>query len=600
MEEKKDEGPKKKAMENGVIYLGEDQGYWESLKQGFAKYKQIKFDFELRFEKDPLKIQSFIPFVFEKKPKVLFVDLSKNCDEMLHILRAQKRTNMNIKPFIIALVDYNQGKEVLQQAVMAGAKCAHIKSGEVDSVIFDSLAFAFSNALEDHGFATCKLQDNSSVFIPAKAGVISAGGMRIESDFKIIKEEKYFLHNYWSKRNLLKSPLAKARNQEIEDLFYNYEYAQEFSFQFVKPIEVDESMEEEQVEQIKQELQFAMKESKMAMQGWIESNRERSKPKLIKCVVIDKELNFYIDQPLTDSYNFVIRCQPFLKKVKKELLKIMPHMIVFHFEDVDPAEREANEDIAYMFNDNKNLQYLVKVIKSIDDYQPFLVVFNSEHDTKKLQKVLNYPQIIAHKETINPEVVVKMASLLEQRLYGEEQVFSDNVVILDKKHPATYVEIEVPVVIHACSETDIYFECDEELDYGTILRMDHPAQMYITICEHPKFSKAQTKYYAIVNGIGEDEVQDYRKFINSVFFRDKMAAREAEAEDFEQKKVNFQKKKEEEEAKRIEEEKQKALEEEELKAQEEAQRQAAIAAQNEDGENQTEQEDSAETDPTES
>ena len=585
MDEKKEDAPKKKAMENGVIYLGEDQGYWESLKQGFSKFKQLKFEFELRFEQDHQKIQSHIPFVFEKKPKVLFVDLSKNCDEMLHILRAQKRTNMNIKPFIIALVDYNQGKGVLQQAVMAGARCAHIKSGEVDSVIFDSIAFAFSNALEDHGFATCKLEDTSSIFIPAKAGVISAGGMQIESDFKIIKDEKYFLHNYWSNQKLLKSPLAKARNQEIEDLFYNYEYAQEFSFQYVEPIEVDESMDDEEVEKLNADLQSTMKESKMAMQAWIESNRERSKPKLIKCVVIDKELNFYIDQPLTDSYNFVMRCQPFLKKVKKELLKIMPHMIVFNFEDVDPAEREANEEIAYMFNDNKNLQYLIKVIQSINDYQPFLVVFNSEHDTKKLQRVLNYPQIIAHKENLNPELVVKMAGLLEKKLFGQEEVFSENVVILDKKHPATYVEIEVPIVIKACSETDIYFECDEELDYQTILRINHPTNMYITVCEHPKFSKEQTKYYAVVNGIGEDEVQDYRKFINSVYFRDKMAAREAEAQEFEQKKEDFQRKKAEEEAKRVAEEKKKAEEEAQLKAEEEAQKKAAAAqAQSEESE----------------
>lgn len=567
MDDKSSDSPKKKAMENGVIYLGEDQGYWESIKQGFAKFKQIKFDFELRFENNPQKIQNFLPFVFEKKPKVLFVDLSKNYQEMLHILRAQIRTNMNIKPFVIALVDYNQGKEALQQAVMAGAQCAHIKSGEVDSVIYDAIAFAFNNALEDHGFATCKLNDTSSIFIPAKAGVISAGGMRIESDFKIIKEEKYLLHNYWSKKKVLKSPLVKARNQEIEDLFYNYQYAQEFSFQYVSPIEVDDSMEDEQIEQMKLELQHMMKESKMAMQEWIESNRQSSRPKTLKCVVIDKEMNFYIDQPLTDSYDFVMRCQPFLKKVKAELLKTMPHMIVFNFEDVDPAEREANEDIAYMFNDNKNLQYLIKVIKSIDDFQPFLVVFNSEHDTKKLQKVLNYPQIIAHKENLNPDLVVKMAGLLEKRLFGEEQVFSDNVVILDKKHPATYVEFEVPIVIKACSETDLYFECDEELDYGTILRVQHPAHMYITICEHPKFSKEQCKYYAVVNGIGEDEVKDYRKFINSVFFRDKMAQKEEEAQEFERKKVDFQKKKEEEEQKRLEEEQKKQAEEEAKKAQ---------------------------------
>jgi len=579
MSENEKDTPKKKGMENGVIFLGEDQGYWETLKQSFGKYKQLKFDFELRYEANPKKIQNFIQFVFDQKPKVLFVDLSKNPLEMLHVLRAQIRTNMTIKPFVIALVDYNQGKNVLQQAVMAGAKCAHIKSAEVESVIYDAIAFAFPNAIEDHGFALAKLSDESSVFIPAKASVISTGGMRIESDFKIIKEEKYFLHNFWSTSGVLKTPLAKAKNQEIEDLFYNFEYAQEFAFQYVPPVEVDEDMEDEEIEQIKQEVQFQLKEAKQSMASWIENNQERSKPKLIKCIVIDKEMNFYLDRPLTDSYEFVVRVQPFLKAVKKELLRTSPQMIVFNFEDVDPKEREANEDIAYMYNDAKNLQYIIKVIKSMEDYNPFLIVFNSEHDTKKLQKTLNYPQIIAHKEQINTDLVVKMASLLEKRLYGDEEVFSNNVVILEKNHPATYVEIEMPVTIVACSETDLYFNCDEEFEFGTILRMNSPANMYVTICEQPKFSKEAAKYYAVVNGIGEDEVKDYRKFINSVFFRDKMAQKEAEAKEFETKKEEFVKKQEEEAKQKAIEEKKK--QEEEARAKVEAQEAAKAQAESE-------------------
>jgi hypothetical protein len=579
MSEKEDKKPKKQGMENGVIFLGEDQGYWESLKHGFGKFKQIKFEFELRYEANPKRIQNFIKFVFDQKPKVLFVDLSKNTLEMLHVLRAQLRTNMIIKPFVIALVDYNQGKNVLQQAIMAGAKCAHIKSGEVESVVYDAIAFAFPSALEDHGFATAKLNDEASVLVPAKVSLVSPASIRIESNFKIIKEEKYFLHNYWSGKGILKTPLAKAKNQEIEDLFYNFEYAQEFTFQFVPPVEVNEDMEEEQIEQLKKEIQHQLKESKSGMREWIEQNKEKSAPKLIKCVVIDKEMNFYFDNKLTDSYDFVIRVQPFLQKVKKELLKLSPQMIVYNFEDVDPKERESNEDIAFMYNDAKNLQYLIKVIKSMDDFDPFLIVFNSEHDTKKLQKTLNYPQILAHKEKMNTDLVAKMAAILEKKLYGEEAVFGESVVILDKNNPATYVEIEIPITIIACSETDMYFNTDEEFEIGTILHIHTPVSMYITICEMPKFSKEQAKYYAVVNGIGEDNMQGYRKFINSVFFRDKMAKREEEAEQFERKKEEFKKKQEEEEKKKVEEAKRKKEEEE--KAKKEAEEAAKAQAESE-------------------
>jgi hypothetical protein len=255
--------------------------------------------------------------------------------------------------------------------------------------------------------------------------------------------------------------------------------------------------------------------------------------------MIDKELKFYDNQPLADEFPFVIRCQPYLMNVKEELLRINPQLIVFNMEDVTNEELEANEDIAYTYNETRTLQFLVKIIKSIPGYNPFIIVFNAEgHDTEKLQNVLNFKQIIAHKEKMTPELVLKMAKLLESRLNANIEDYDVPTVFLQKDHPASYIEIELSINIVACSENDIYFNSDHELASGTVLRINLPAPMFLAVTEPPKSSREQCKFYAVIHGIGEVEKKELRRFINSVFFREHEEKKKTAKEEFE--KVNLQ------------------------------------------------------------
>lgn len=578
-EDKKKE-EEKKSDAKGILYLGEDEGYWQDLKESFKAFKQINFEFNLLYETDPKKIQNFLSVIAAEKPKVVFIDLAKNTEEMLHLLRAQNRMNAIAKPFVIALTSYKQGEAVVRQAVMAGAKIVHIKSGEMDAVIYDAVAFAFFNALEDHGFATAKLDDMVGAFIPAKASVVSPKGLRVESNYKVKEGDDTKLNTYWKEKGIIKSSHMKVGSQESKDLFYNFRYAQELAIGFVDPLELPEGSEheEERVQELKEQQMADLAKSQARMLEWVKDAKPRSRPKVLKTLVIDKDLTVYKDQPLTDSYPFVLRAQPFLIKFKAELMRFMPQMICYNMEEVDPDELEANQDLAHTYNESRNLQYLIKTVKSIGDFEPFIVVFNTPHDTAKLQKVLNYKQIVGYKQALSTDLIVKMGDILYKRYFGEGDPFGETVVVLDKKLEATYAEFETGISLTAVSENDIYFDSDEEFGIGTVLRIKSPVNMYLTIAEAPKHAKSGAKYYALINGIGEEERKDLRKYINSVFFREKEAAKIAEMEEVEktkQKYIEEQKKKEEEEKKKAEEEeKKKAQEEERIKAEREAQKKA--------------------------
>lgn len=522
-----------------LLYIGEDMGFWKDLQEGFKAFKQIPFDFQADFAQEPKKIQNFLVKIHQDKPRVVFIDLSKHTEAMLHLLRAQSRMNSTAKPFIIALTSFNQGEDVIRQAITAGCQCVHVKSGETEAVVYDAMCFAFHSALEDHGFAMAKMNDEVQAFIPAKASVVSSSGLRVESNYKVEPGGGSLLNTYWFEQGILKSKLARMGYQESKDLYYSFTYAQELGFEFVNRLDLPEGMEEQKKEELASKRAQELEASKQAMLKWIQKEKGDSCPKVLKTLVIDKDLTLYTDSPLTDSYPFVIRVQPYLVRMKQELTQYMPQMIAYNMEHVDEEEVQANADLAHMFNEGNNLQYLAKIIKSIQDFDPYIIVFNTDHDTKKLQGVLEYPNVIGHKEPLSSDLIIKMAQLLQGKLFGKEDPFGENVVVLNKKSPATYAEFETAVSLVGCSENDLYFNSEEEFEVGTTLRLKVPANMYITVAEAPKSPKASSRYYALIHGIGEEEKKELRRFVNSVFFREKEAAKLKEREEVQKLKEKY-------------------------------------------------------------
>lgn len=539
----------KKKDAKRVFYVGEDEGYWEELVEGLKKYKQINFDFKQFDESKPERIQSILKKIQEERPRVVYIDLEKNTDAMIHLLRAQIRMNTPYVPFVVALTTYTQGEEMIRQAIMAGCQCVHMKSGEFDSVIYDTICFAFHAALEHHGFATAKLDDDINAYFPAKVSVVSPEGIRVESNYSVNLGQDYILNTHWSSTGVIESKRVFVSSQTREDLFYNYRYAQEFGFEFLPPLDLEEGIEAEEAEKLAQEHEERGYEIEECMYKWISDNLKLSSPKKLKALVVDKDLTLYDNQPLSDSYDFVVRLQPYLVKPKAELTQLKPQMIAYNFEELNPEELEASQDVAHMFNELNNLKHIVKTIKSMTAYEPFIVAFNTNIPTDELKEKLNYNQVLGHSVPLSGDILVKMGNILIQKLNKNSEAAMGEIV-LDKKLPCTYAEFETTIKVIALSENDIYFNTDEDLKIGTVIRINHPSSLFITIAEPPKRSKADAKYFGIVHGVGELEKKELRRFVNSVFFRPKEASKEKEREYIEKIKEQFlQKAKEEEEAK---------------------------------------------------
>ncbi|MCE3012342.1 MAG: hypothetical protein LW878_04680, partial [Proteobacteria bacterium] len=98
---------------------------------------------------------------------------------------------------------------------------------------------------------------------------------------------------------------------------------------------------------------------------------------------------------------------------------------------------------------------------------------------------------------------------------------------------------------------------DKPLAHGMSLRIKTPFEGVITIVDHPQNTKPPL-YYALINGVGEIEKKNLRRYVNSIFFKDHDAAKAAEVDAF--KALNEAKLKEQQDKEKAEQE-QKAKEE---------------------------------------
>lgn len=581
-----DDGAPKQGDANNpikIIYVGADTSYFQSLQNAFRKeFEKTFFEFYSFSESETVKIQSMVIDIFEHSPQAILVDLSKDTEAMLHVLRLFVKTNSIFKHFVSALMDITTPKEVVKSALMTNCPVVHIKSSEIEAVTLGVGSFILTEVMKEHGFATAELKDEVFAYTPCKIGVVSPMGIKVESGVQLTDGSNFSIKTFWHDKNMIQSPTAFCANQYIHDLYYNYDFSQEFGFEFTKPVEKDEDTPEDIIADREKKRLKLEKDLKERMFDWVVAHQRISHPKKIRLLVIDKNFAFYRNQPQTDIYPYIIRCQPYLKYVKKELLHEFSQLIAFNYEVVDPEELKANEDFAFTYNELNNLTYIVKTIKSIDNYRPYIIVFNcKEHDTAFLQQALDYKWVIAYTDILTPPMVIKMAEMLESKLQTNKQDYEVPTVYLPKTHEATYAEIEIPVTVLGISEQDVYFLAGIELEVGATIRLFVHVDIFVTVAPQPPTAKYPEAYYGVIHGVNEKDKMELRRWVNSVFFRQLEEQKAAEREEVKRiKEEAIQKKiEEEEEAKRkAEEEEQLRLQDEERKVKEEIAKEEAASA----------------------
>lgn len=515
------------------VYIGNDMVHWNHLLEQFKKnYPNLKIKPTKFYSTNSSEVQGFVPTIFDLKAKAIFIDFTQNSIEHLHLARLLARTHFEEPCYTCGLMENLDNKDLVKQIFLTGISSLYIKSNECDSLIYSCMSIALPNESKGHGFATADLADVAKVYVPGRASIINEDSILLESNETILDQEILSLHTHWSDKKLIYSPRAKLISQNTENLFYHFKYSQKFKLLFNDEYSpLTEATPEEEALNLK-EYNDLTNNSKTKLSEWISIHAKESAPKLTKTLVIDKHFELYKNQEKVDQYPFTLRMQPFLTQFKNELLKEKADLIVYQFDTIEYDE-EGKQTTTDIKNNLDGLIKLIQTIKVIENYHPFILVFNTKLvSPQEIKNQTQYEHMIINPGIILPELIIKMANLLNQKLQDKFKAIKENTVYLNKNDSATYAEIERDVTITKISENDLCLTSDHPLPMGIPLRMLNPIPMGITIIEPPKHMGQITGQYALINAVGEGERMKLRQFINSVFFRAKMEEKEKEAEAF--------------------------------------------------------------------
>ncbi len=551
-----------------LYYFGDDEAFFRTLQGEFKRNTKLSAKFERHYFSREEDIQSLFLLINKHKPKVVFIDFSKETQDYLHLARLIARTELDQKPITVGLVDYLSPREVMNESIATGINLTHIKSAEVFDVVYDTAMLISPDSTPAHGFAAGDLAETWEAGAVAKVGYVYNEGLHIETNFKLAKGDRIRLEHFWIKDKIIPSKEVFVTDTTTKNLFYHFDSSVDLEFVVMDEFIPPEGMEESTIAERKAEREEMIRRHKKKMSAWVEDNMSRSQEKSTKFLIVDNEYRFYKSQKRTDKYPYIIRCASHLKDIADDLSRLCPQLIAVALEPAEVKESKINFDF---------LEKLVAVVKRDHaDSSPFIVVFNTKISTEDLRQQLSYEHMMATDGELEAEVLVKMAELLDKKLsHGKKHQGPDNTVYIKKSNPASHALILLNLHVMKMSETDIIFTCEKDLAPGTNLYIAKPVPFFINV-QPMKAQGKKPEYVGLIHCIGESDKKELRRSVNALFFRDHDAQLTAETEEF--KKLNDNKLKEKLEAIRIAQEQALALEEAKKAAEEEKKRREAEAA----------------------
>ena len=520
-------------------YFGDDEAYFRAIVGEFKRHTKFVIDFQRFYESDEKKIQSLFLKVYKNKAACVFIDLSKNSQDYIHLARILARANMEHNPVLVGLVDYLSPPEVLKESLITGINLAYIKSPETFDVVFGVSKIISPTEIAEHGFANADLKDDFEAGLPVKIGFIYETGLHIETDYPLKDGDQIRMNHHWTKKKVVPSREFFIQKVSPKNLFYHFKLSADAEFHFMDQYLPPDGVAPKDVEERKEYRLHQVKHHKKMLANWLSSNTTLSLEKKAKVLIVDPEFHFYHDQPRTDKNAYTIRCIPFLKDINFELDRLEPQVIAYSLDKPDAKESKNTVDQLKTLTQTLNERY--------QDKSPFVIVFNSKIPSKEVKETFNYTNIMTTDSEISVELLVRMAEIFDKKLEQGLAKTKSNIpkIFLRKTHNASIAEITFNVTLTKISEIDMVFQTEAPLPIGSNIHFTTPIEMFVNVQPSKGQSKAP-EFYGLIHSVGEEDKKQLRRFVNSVFFRDHDAQLQAETDEY--LKLNVAKKVEREEA----------------------------------------------------
>ncbi len=567
-----------------VLYIGDDRGYWQALENRFrTTYEHVEFEFDNYpiFSSD--LVNTKLVELMELRPSFIYIDLSKENKQMFQFSLYLKRIKFLRQIPLIGLTD---NPKHIEEALLQGFDFVFLKGAEMHDVVYHPYMLRYPKEASKKHFALAKSSSESTLKEVMRIGYFGEDYLHVECDSRfnvgdVLKIDTVIPSEY-NKCNLF-----TVKNRSVKDLYYNYKYSYDLSVNFLHDLsepefEMDDAMSiedkderEKEVARIKQDQEqrisdheIQLRNIKKKYKDWVVYNKDSKVAKVTKILIVDEFLDFLAtEERKLDSFPYTVRVQTGFDDQFDQINKYLPNLIVYQIpfadidEDLDLTEEEKNEIISK--NENSMTEFfskLVSKVNKIEDYSPFIIIFNcNTFSSKAFQDTFRYELILTNSGPINFDIILQMAKVFEKKQTEKfEGHIKNKIIELRKEDPSKYGRLtmndfieskyfisktnelsrayfEHSIEMTGISESEIFFNSKNELELGSYY-VDYPFKMMIKLIPQgeEKFivDGENLKFKGLIHSIGEEEKKELRRYVNEVYTEHKSKEREEEEQNF--------------------------------------------------------------------
>ncbi|OFZ71365.1 MAG: hypothetical protein A2451_16295 [Bdellovibrionales bacterium RIFOXYC2_FULL_39_8] len=495
---------------NTILYIGNDQIFLDDLMafdkvfwpQNTSEVVQLPITREW--------LQGAHGQIFTRMPQLVFIDFSDGANfkmlnpqfyDLLNFVK--KHPLLKRTPICGTFISEEQLAEN-RNLFASGLSYAYIKGDLYTTLFEDSYYLAFEDKIAFPRYAMAsEINLDYQLKMPVVVKNMNADKIVIESDISFREDEEVegsfnFFEDFSGKK------FTVARHTSLSSRNF-YLCGQELFIKYAEPW--DEVTEDSFV--------------KETVETWVEFNKGRY-AKLFPAILLVNDDNLFIyDLTVSGLSGKCDLC--FSYELENQFLQVKNNRPTIIMLELDESEM-TDEMLATKYRGRKDylrsntdaLMMLTSFIKTLEYYNPILVLFNSPSKSEAIRKVCGYNSILAHNEKMSTAVIGELISFYQANKKSSVDDDSLSIPLASQKSMAA---INIPVKITGLTEHEITFLSSYSLPLFSILKLDEPFEMYLTIMPSIRDLKIVPgfhHYMAFISGTSETRLPILRQFITQL------------------------------------------------------------------------------------
>ena len=487
-----------------ILYVGDDSNYWSQIKKEYEKhFSHISCLFYIyRIEGDITYKDVFLK-TLQLKPSIIYLDFTKNHDEMFRLARLISRDGNFYGSSIAGFVN---DVEEADAAIKNGCNFVYVKCGEFFDTAYGPLRYCLPDKIAKPNFARGILDEKRDIFIPLRVGYIHPQKIYFEGNFSPKDDQDYEIETSIERSILPSKVFRLIEKNNNSGNYYNYCQSFTMSYNYVnKPIILKDfekaKLLNQKIELSPQVINATIEEYnnervqiKKKFSAWVNENINEGVEKFARVLIIDAdyEVLHQYEGNLSDS-PFSFKMQSGVDYLAVDFEHFRPDLIVFNLMNEptieearkiifdhrkkkgtankyqkknlysDEAEEIEEDELDVEISDNENeevlrerlvekiindqLSRLFKSIKEIKDYNPSVLIFNCNIGTNDIIDIYGYSKSVVTHKKFDFNIVLKLAEMVESNIKKLKRVeMQKRLDKLKQENPIKYKGVDVDSV----------------------------------------------------------------------------------------------------------------------------------------------------------